>query len=329
MADIYAIGSAEETSRVVLIPVPFEATTSYRRGTARGPASILRESVQVDLYDLETGSPDEAGIYMLDPDPVIAELDERAGEAVRRVVGAIGRGEDEDDSIAALRREVNAAGDEVEKRVYDAVRERLERGQVAGVIGGDHSVALGGIRAYADRYGSIGILHVDAHADLRRAYQGFVHSHASIMSNVLDCVPNVERLVQVAIRDVCKEEVDRIEGSRDRVHAWYDTGIARDRMRGRLLDTFAEIAGELPERVYVSFDIDGLDPALCPRTGTPVPGGLDLAEASALLEAVVDGGRRIVGFDLCEVGDGEWDGNVGARVLYKLIGWTLKSLGAS
>src|SRR5205823_5128325 len=120
-----------------------------------------------------------------------------------------------------------------------------------------------------------------------------------------------------------------IESSGGRICTFVDPLIARVRLRGGLLELFRDAVDRLPEHVYVSFDIDGLDPKLCPSTGTPVPGGLELAEASLLLEQVVETGRKIVGFDLVEVAEGEdgseWDGNVGARLLYKMIGWTLLS----
>ena len=148
------------------------------------------------------------------------------------------------------------------------------------------------------------------------------------MENVMR-LEGVGRIVQVGIRDFCEEEVERIAHSAGRVRTFFDVQLAAARSRGALAESFASAVSALPEAVYVSFDIDGLNPSLCPHTGTPVPGGLSFHEASALLGAVAQSGRRIVGFDLNEVapgdGDDEWDANVGARLLYKLIGWTLAS----
>jgi agmatinase len=225
---------------------------------------------------------------------------------------------------------VNATSVKVNDVVYETAREWLSRGKIVGLVGGDHATPYGTIRAHAEKYPGLGILHIDAHADLRHAYEGFSYSHASIMECVTREIPGVSRLVQVAIRDLCEEEHDRIEASGGKIRIFYDVELAASRRRGALDAHFARIAAELPEQVYVSFDIDGLDPVLCPNTGTPVPGGLSFHEASALLRAVVESGKRIVGFDLNEVapapdGGDEWDGNVGARVLYKLIGWTLRS----
>lgn len=177
------------------------------------------------------------------------------------------------------------------------------------------------------------MLHVDAHADLRVAYEGFVWSHASIMDNVLKRTP-LQRLVQVGLRDLCAEEHARIERSAGRVHATYEHELATHEMAGR---PFVELAGRivdaLSDEVYVSFDIDGLDPRYCPNTGTPVPGGLSYRQALALLDAVHRSGRRVVGFDLCEVSPGpdaneatdSWDANMGARLLYRLSALALTS----
>jgi len=212
------------------------------------------------------------------------------------------------------------------------VTQLLEAGHIVGVIGGDHAVPLGCIAAHAARYPGMGVLHLDAHADLRVAYEGFTYSHASIMHNVLAEVPGVARLVQVGIRDFGEAEFVAIEAGGGRVRTFFDAELARRRFDGEPWSSVVrEIVDALPQHVYLSFDIDGLDPTLCPHTGTPVPGGLQFQEACALIAAVARSGRTIVGFDLCEVAPGpdgdEWDGNVGARLLYKMVGATLRSRG--
>ena len=307
---IFGLPHSAAEAKVVLIPVPFEATTSYGRGTAGGPAAMLAASRQIDLYDVETGRPYEAGIAMLEPEPEIVRLNAEAIAAIDR---------DRSDTSP-----VDAAGRAVLERVRAVAETHLAAGKLVGVVGGDHSVPLGAILATAAREGPFGILHIDAHADLRAAYEGFEHSHASIMHNVLERSSELS-LTQVAIRDLCEAERRRIDTDH-RISTFFDADLARDRLQGRLHARFDDIVATLPEKVYVSFDIDGLDPRFCPSTGTPVPGGLDFAEASILLERVARS-RRIVGFDLTEVGPNEWDANVGARVLYKLIGWALASQG--
>jgi agmatinase len=234
-------------------------------------------------------------------------------------------------TIRRAAEQVNQISGALERWVFERTARLLREGRIPGIVGGDHSVPLGAIAACAERFPGLGILHIDAHADLRRAYEGFAQSHASIMFNVFAHLGHVSRIVQVGIRDFGEEEYRLIGASRGQIQAFFDADIQRARLGGsgwrRLV---RRIAGCLPRRLYVSFDIDGLDPALCPHTGTPVPGGLSFFEACDLLRALAESGRTIVGFDLCEVapdpsGQDEWDGNVGARVLYKLIGYTLLS----
>jgi agmatinase len=325
---IYGLPFTADEARVVLVPVPWEATVSYGAGTSDGPAAILKASRQVDLLDRETGRPYEAGIAMLEIPGEVRRWSDEARSKAAPVIEAGGPGDDPalKEAVAA----VDALGERMNAWVYDQVRRRLEQGKLVGVVGGDHSVPFGAIRAVVEKHPGLGVLHVDAHADLRRAYEGFRWSHASIMHNVLG-LPAVSRIVQVGIRDYSDEEDETIRGNPDRVRTHFDPDLRRALFDG---ESFSRIAGrvvaDLPRQVYLSFDIDGLDPALCPHTGTPVLGGLSFAEVSALLRTVVESGRRIVGFDLNEVapdpdGRSEWDGNVGARVLYKEIGFALLS----
>jgi agmatinase len=177
-----------------------------------------------------------------------------------------------------------------------------------------------------------GILHVDAHSDTRDAYEGFVWSHASIMRNVLTQVPSVKRMVQVGIRDFCQQEYDFCREQGARLRVFYDDEIATAKLGGEHWHSICgRVIDSLPERVWISFDIDGLDPSLCPHTGTPVPGGLSFHEACFLLRTLARSGRRVLGFDVNEVAPGppgdEWDANVGARLLYKLACWTFASQG--
>lgn len=325
---IYGLPDDVEAARVILVPVPWDATTSYRPGTSKGPAAIVKASMQVDLFDVETGKPYLAGISMQPENARIRAMNQEARALAEKIIDAGGVIGHDADLREALER-VNALSEEVNGLVYETTRAWLDKGKIVGIVGGDHASPFGAIRAHAQRHPGLGILHIDAHADLRRAYEGFEHSHASIMENVIRRIPEVATLVQVGIRDFCEEELDRIRGSDGRIRTLFDAKIARARMQGRILDLFAETIRALPDEVYVSFDIDGLDPALCPSTGTPVAGGLSFSEASVLIGLVHESGRKIVGFDLDEVapGEDEWDANVGARVLYKLIGWTLLSNG--
>jgi agmatinase len=323
---VFGLPHSAEESSVVLVPVPFEATTSYGGGAARGPEAILDASRQVDLFDVETGRPYEAGIHMLPIPGEIAALDVAARKAAAPVIaagGVSGR-----DDLARAAAEVDRACERVNRWVEERVEDLLARGKKVGVVGGDHSVALGAIAAHARRHPGLGVLHVDAHADLRVAFEGFTYSHASILYNAVERCAGIARLVQVGLRDLSEDEHAYAAASRGRIVQHHDADLARARFEGESWGAQARrIVDALPRDVYVTFDIDGLDATLCPHTGTPVPGGLSFQEAAYLVGAIVRSGRRLVGFDLVEVapGDGdEWDGNVGARLLYKLVGWTLR-----
>jgi len=324
---IYGLPHSAHAARVVLVPIPWEPTTSYRKGTAKGPAALLEASRQVDLFDVETGKPYEGGIHLLEPDPEIGAWNEEACLHAQPIIDAGGAGNDS--ALIAALAKVNALSASLDERAYAIVKRWLDAGKIVGAIGGDHASPFGAIRAHAEKYPGMGVLHLDAHADLRDAYEGFERSHASIMFNVLKDLPSVAKLVQIGLRDLSEEE-HALASSDPRIAAFFDADFARALLEGatfaRLLDPVVEA---LPKEVYVSFDIDGLDPALCPSTGTPVPGGLSFHQATYLLRRVVESGRTIVGFDLNEIapdesGD-EWSANVAARLLYKMIGWTLQS----
>jgi len=310
---------------VLVIAVPWEATASYGRGTSRAPAAIEAASQQVDLHDLEYGPIWKAGIGWAPVAGDIAGWNHEASAKALPVIQAGGVGED-----AALKRAAARVDELARKRddvVHAAATAAFDAGQIPVVLGGDHSSPLGLIRASADRHPNLGILHIDAHADLRVAYMGFESSHASIMHCALHSSP-IQRLVGVGYRDVGRSELEAIEASGGRCKPFFDPDIGHRLMRGgNWADIVDEIIDELPESVHISFDIDGLDPSLCPHTGTPVPGGLRYREAMFLLRTLADR-RQVVSFDLCEVSPGgsdEWDANVGARMLYKLAGCALFS----
>ena len=309
---IYGLPFTPEESHVVIVPVPYEATTSYGGGTSEGPAAVLEASKQVDLFDHDTGRPYTAGIAMLDIPKNVLRWNREAKALAHKKRPAT--------------KKVNAYGERVNEWVYGQTRALLGAGKMPVILGGDHSVPFGAIRAYAEAYPGLGILHLDAHADLRDAYEGFTWSHASIFHNVMTRIDDVGKLVQVGVRDLGQSEQDMIEGSNGRIVTFYDADLAARKEEGVPFSKIAdEIVAALPDDVYLSWDIDGLDPTLCPGTGTPVPGGLSWNEAIGLLRAVKRSGKRVVGLDLCEVspGETEWDANVGARLLYKMIGFAL------
>lgn len=307
METLFGLDGDQSNAKLVVIPVPWDATTSYGKGTAKAPARVLTASQQQDLADPELENIPGPGIRMLGVPGDIEELSRTALKPPAEMNRASGR-----------------VNEWVEKQTIGL----LDAGRIVAVLGGEHSVPYGALKAVGAREKSFGILHIDAHHDLREAYQGYTHSHASIFYNVCKDIPTMTKLVQVGIRDFSVEEAGLAAASGGRIKVFYDRTLEDRLERGEAwLKIAPEIVAELPKRVWVSFDIDGLDPTLCPTTGTPVPGGLSFARARQLVREVVRSGRTIIGFDLSEVGAGEWDCNVGMRMLFQLCGWTFASQG--
>ena len=328
---LFGVPTDIETARVVVIPVPWEVTTSYGGGTSRGPETVWKASPQIDLFDLELGKSYEQGYHLLEIPTELRTLNDDLREKALSVRAFLETNPTLDSRAKALQNEVNAGCAKMSEWVYEQARSALKRGQIPAVLGGDHSSPEGNIRAVCEAHpGEIGVLHIDAHADLRVAYQGFERSHASIMYNVMTAKWKPKQLVQVAIRDFSAEEFELIESRKD-IETFFDLNLKRELFQGKSWnDICVRIASHLPKKIYVSFDIDGLSPEYCPHTGTPVPGGLTFDQANYLIAQLVASGKQIAGFDLNEVAPGEsesdeWDGNVGARLLYKLCGWAVMS----
>lgn len=330
---IFGLPFAVESSELVIIPVPWEATTSYGAGTSDGPQAVLNASSQVDLYDIELGEFYQNGIAMLPLKDVenIRRLSDSSKSKAIAVREALEAGDELNSDQQSLQREVNKASQQVNDWVYQTAQLHLSAGKKVALLGGDHSSPYGLIKALSERHrGQFGILHIDAHADLRKSYQGFEHSHASIFRNVMDSEFKPECLVQVGIRDFCKEEYDYIQERSD-IFTHFDRSLKSMQFDGYSWNSICEsIVRDLPKKVYISFDIDGLSPEFCPNTGTPVPGGLSFDQALSLFAQIRKSGRKIIGFDLNEVSPdpqgSEWDANVGARVLFKLCGYLITEI---
>jgi len=312
-------------AEVVLIPVPWEVTVSYQAGTAAGPQAIRQASYQLDLFDPAIENAWQLGIAM---EEIPADWVERSNELRQKTKSYIswlegGGSELAAETTAELISTVDAQSRALHQEVKEKALKYLQAGKLVGVVGGDHSTPLGLLQALAEHHEEFGILQFDAHADLREAYEGFEFSHASIMYNALKLKP-VKKLVQVGIRDLAESEAELTRLSNGRVTTFYDAALKEALYEGATWKKQCKkIIAQLPQKVYISFDIDGLDPKLCPGTGTPVLGGLEFEEALYLIKALVKSDREIIGFDLCEVAPGqdEWNGNVGARLLYKLCNW--------
>ena len=323
-ANVFGLPFTSEESEIVLIPVPWEATVSYGGGTAKGPVAILEASAQVDLYHSEFPELWKSGISM---EPVSEQMYKRAKALKKeagKIIEALGAGEQVkgNPKLTAALNAVNEGSEQMIKEVYQKTAAWLKKGKLVGLVGGDHSTPLGFFQALADKYPSFGILQIDAHMDLRKAYEGFRYSHASIMYNALQ-LKQVSKLVQVGIRDFCREEHDFAVKNAKRVKVFTYGEVAKNRFEGLSWKKQCDaIIAALPELVHISFDIDGLDPKLCPNTGTPVPGGFEFHEITYLLSALAKSKKKIISFDLNEVSPGkdDWDGNVGARMLFHLCG---------
>jgi agmatinase len=321
--NIFGLPFSEEDSRLVILPIPWEVTVSYNAGTARAPDHVFKASLQVEFFAPEIRDAWKEGFYMRTPDKKILTKSDYLRKEAELYINYISQGEilEENKFMCKTLREINAGSLFLNDWVYDQTKQLLDSGKLVGLLGGDHSTPLGYFKAIAGKYESFGILQIDAHCDLRKAYEGFNYSHASIMYNALDQIPQLQKLVQVGIRDYCEEELNYINNSNGRVVTFFDKDIKEAQFEGNSWKTIVdEIIKQLPQNVYISFDIDGLNPKLCPRTGTPVQGGFEADQVFYLFRKLMESGRKVIGFDLNEVGvsHDEWDENVGARVLYKL-----------
>lgn len=318
--NLFGLPVTEEEADFVVIPVPFDATSSYGRGSSRGIQKIQEASMQLDFYSHFIDQAWEIKVFLQKQDDSILQQSDALGQKTSAYMKHLEmHGEEGIEQFDTLINEVNSFQHSLEEKVYAQATAILQKGKTPLVLGGEHSVPLGLFRALNDHHGEFGILQIDAHADLRSAYEGFKQSHASIMHNALQ-LPKLTKLVQVGIRDICQEEVDAINQD-PRINCYYDWDLQRERFEGiTWKDQVAKIIADLPQKVYISFDIDGLEPQFCQSTGTPVPGGLSFSQATYLLEQLQKSDKKIIGADLNEVGSAvELDAMVGARILWNII----------
>lgn len=248
-----AVPAQPSTAAAAILPVPYDRTSTWRKGADRGPSALLEASATVELYDIETAS-----------------------EPWRR-------------GIATLAPVLHDGGpEELAELVRARVAEILERGALPVVLGGEHSVTIGAVEAVTDAFPGAGILQVDAHGDTRESYEGSTHNHACVMARARERGP----VVQVGIRAVDASEMERLDPER----VFWAHAIARRGDDG-WMDEVVEL---LPERVYLTIDLDAFDPSLLPATGTPEPGGLGWYQVNELVRRVARR-RRIVGFDVVEL----------------------------
>ncbi|WP_347840219.1 agmatinase family protein [uncultured Draconibacterium sp.] len=306
-------------AEVILFPVPWDVTVSYGEGTALAPAKILEASAQLDLFDLDLKDVWKRGIYFQPVNDAVLQIRHELRPKATAYIDFLENGGQVSDNpeMQKILAEINQQCEAMNFFVYRETKKLLELGKLVGLVGGDHSTPLGYLKALSEKYERFGVLQIDAHLDLRNAYEGFTYSHASVFYNAMQ-LPEIKKLVQVGIRDCCEEEVE-LSRNNDKIEVYFDQQLKEKQYKGENWDEQCEeIISELPGNVYISFDVDGLDSKLCPATGTPVPGGLEFNQSIYLFKKVLESGRRIIGFDVCETGNAEWDANVAARLLYKL-----------
>ena len=256
--------SSFEDSRVVILPVPYERSVSYGAGTRLGPGAILKASQQVEFYDEETGR------------EVFREL----GISTLRPLRVAGLGQE-----VAL------------DRIRERVRALLEREKFVVTLGGEHTITQSVVAAFAGRFKDLTVVQIDAHSDLRPEYQANKYSHASVMARVCEIL-DPRRLVQIGIRAQCREEADFIRQNGITTLYAHEIRAGKFTQTPETWDDYA--LGRISDEVYLTFDVDGLDPSIIPATGTPEPNGLFWHETLRFLRKLGDR-KRVVGCDLVEL----------------------------
>ena len=330
-ATIFGLPFTAAQSEIIIVPVPWEVTVSYGAGASKGPKAILESSYQVDLLHQLYPNLWKLGIFYDEAPGQWQTQSEFYKKKAAPIIEALENGEDLNNhpKIKADLDEINTVCRKLHTEVKEKCKKWLALGKKVILLGGDHSTPLGYYEALAELHDDFGILHLDAHMDLRIAYEGFTYSHASIMYNALQ-LPQISKLVQVGIRDFCEEEVGVVKSQNGKVKVHTDNDIKTQLFEGKTWQELCDdFIAQLPKKVLVSFDIDGLNALYCPNTGTPVPGGMSYEQAAYLLNKLADSDKEIIGIDLVEVapGDNDWDGNVGARMLFNLCGVLAKSNG--
>jgi len=330
-ATVFGLPFSAEQSEIIIIPVPWEVTVSYGSGASEGPEAVLDASFQVDLNHQDFPELWKLGIY-LDEAPAHWKINSDTYKALAQPIIEMLESGEAIETYPALQAnldKINKACRDFHSEVKDKVLFWMKQGKKVALLGGDHSTPLGYYEALATIHDNYGILHLDAHMDLRIAYEGFIYSHASIMYNALK-IPQITKISQIGIRDFCEQEVDVVQKAKGRVLVNTDADMKAETFQGKTWEEQCEdIIATLPRKVCISFDIDGMYRWYAPSTGTPVPGGFSFEQATYLFNKLAASGKEIIGFDLVEVAPGEtdWDGNVGARMLFHMCGVLAKNNG--
>jgi agmatinase len=317
-----------EDSQLVIIPAPWEPTTSYKGGTSNAPGLIRQASHQMDYFHEVYKLAYPKGIYYKELNPEIEPLHTEALKICENIQAQLTSPKGVPASFKEDLKTANALSEKFNSIIYSESQQILKAKKTPALFGGDHSCPYGLMQALSEHYEDWSILHIDAHFDLRIAYQGFEHSHASIIYNATQLKNPPAKIAHIGIRDFSESEYNY--ALEHKHYSWTDKVLKRKEFDGEAWSkTCEEILKPLSKNLYISFDIDGMDPQYCPQTGTPVPGGLTYNQATQLIEKASKS-FNIIGFDLVEVatqpGDYEsWDINVGTRMLFELCLSTLSS----
>jgi agmatinase len=263
-----------QESAIIIVPVPYDATSTWMRGADKGPDAILEASVNLEFYDIETDS--EAHLKGIHTIPPI-----KAGESAQELVDA----------------------------VYDKITSLLAENKFPVIIGGNHTVPIGAMKAFSDHFEDLSILQLDAHTDLRQAYEGSEFNHACAMARGREYAP----IVQVGIRSMSVEEKPYVD--RDRI--FFSHELYNDK------SLYSKALKKLSGNVYITIDLDVLDPSLMPSTGTPEPGGPPYFELMHFLKDVMRS-RNVVGFDVVELCPSETNKApdfIAAKIIYQLLSY--------
>jgi agmatinase len=327
LGTIFGLPFDVSESKLVIIPMTWDVTTSNHEGTSKAPECILANSSQIDLFDPFSIDAWKQGIAMEDIDPDMEKRNAQLRIQARKVIQFLESGGDIADNkdIRFILKDINNACRDMTDVLTSKCEQYLDQGKIPFVLGGDHSVSLGIVKALAKRFPGMGILQIDAHADLRYQYQGFAQSHASIMWNIIQ-TEGIARLVQVGVRELCDNEYSLIRSNPDTITTFFDRDLFSQMAQGCSWERIClDVVKNLPDTVYISFDADGLDPSVCPNTGTPVPGGLSYNQIMFLFETLINQGKMIVGADLVETGASDLDAMIACRILYRMAGMMIKS----
>ncbi len=328
--NIFGLPFDVNNAKVVIVPLPWDATVSNKSGACYGPGNIKEQSYQIDLFDPVAPGMWKNGIAMDEiPGKILKtnlECLDKVEKFVRTTDGVKSRNINVRKKIIG---EVNSTYKNILFETEQKCKKYLEEGKYVVLLGGDHSTALSLLNAVSAKNENFGILQLDAHADLRKSYEGFENSHASVMYNALN-ISQISKIVQVGVRDYCDEENETVVKNQQRIKMFTARDIYKLLFNNKSWNDICEsIVDELPENVYISYDVDFLNPSECPTTGTPVPGGFSYEQSLYLVDKVVSAGKKIIGIDLVETGQGSLDGVISCRLLYRMIISMLQSNGFS